>query len=167
MQTFLPFPDYAASASCLDYRRLGKQRVEAWQILETLATGLGGWAKHPAIGLWRGHAHDLSIYGEVVCREWIRRGYEDNMLDRFLDFHAEDTGPPYWMGWDPFHRAHRSNLLRKDPEFYGKYDWRVPDNLDYIWPDTDTNKETPDGQEAKEGGARTPRFNRRVRGRAR
>ncbi|HSR28205.1 MAG TPA: cytoplasmic protein, partial [Actinomycetes bacterium] len=27
MQTFLPFPDFAASARSLDQRRLGKQRV--------------------------------------------------------------------------------------------------------------------------------------------
>jgi len=33
MQTFLPFPDFAESAKCLDNRRLGKQRVEAKQIL--------------------------------------------------------------------------------------------------------------------------------------
>ena len=34
MQTFLPYPDFVKSAQCLDYRRLGKQRVEAKQILE-------------------------------------------------------------------------------------------------------------------------------------
>jgi len=32
MNTFLPYPDFVKSAQCLDYRRLGKQRVEAWQI---------------------------------------------------------------------------------------------------------------------------------------
>ena len=32
------------------------------------------------------------------------------------------------------HASHRSNLLRKDPEFYGKYGWTEPDNLEYIWP---------------------------------
>ena len=33
MQTFLPYPDFARSARCLDNRRLGKQRVESYQIL--------------------------------------------------------------------------------------------------------------------------------------
>jgi len=32
MQTFLPYADFKESAQCLDYRRLGKQRVEAKQI---------------------------------------------------------------------------------------------------------------------------------------
>ena len=39
MQTFLPYSDFIKSAKCLDYRRLGKQRVEAWQIYNTLKKG--------------------------------------------------------------------------------------------------------------------------------
>lgn len=34
MNTFLPYPSFDESAKCLDYKRLGKQRVEAKQILE-------------------------------------------------------------------------------------------------------------------------------------
>lgn len=34
MQTFLPYANFEASAKVLDYKRLGKQRVEAKQILE-------------------------------------------------------------------------------------------------------------------------------------
>jgi len=33
MQTFLPYPDLRDSVACLDNKRLGKQRVEAMQIL--------------------------------------------------------------------------------------------------------------------------------------
>ena len=36
MQTFLPFPDFVASARSLDRLRLGKQRVETLQILNAL-----------------------------------------------------------------------------------------------------------------------------------
>ena len=36
MQTFLPYPNFADSLDCLDYRRLGKQRVEAFQIINAL-----------------------------------------------------------------------------------------------------------------------------------
>jgi len=28
VQTFLPYPDFKKSAECLDFRRLGKQRVD-------------------------------------------------------------------------------------------------------------------------------------------
>jgi len=36
VQTFLPYPDFKQSAACLDYRRLGKQRVEGVQILKAI-----------------------------------------------------------------------------------------------------------------------------------
>src|SRR4030042_2517495 len=36
MQTFLPYPDFKKSLQALDYRRLGKQRVEAYQIIRIL-----------------------------------------------------------------------------------------------------------------------------------
>lgn len=39
MQTFLPYADFTLSAQCLDDKRLGKQRVECLQTLQTLAKG--------------------------------------------------------------------------------------------------------------------------------
>lgn len=36
MQTFLPYPDFSASARVLDDKRLGKQRVECLQILNAM-----------------------------------------------------------------------------------------------------------------------------------
>ena len=41
---------------------------------------------------------------------------------------------PEWMGDEGFHASHRSNLLKKDPEFYGKYGWTEATDLDYLWP---------------------------------
>jgi hypothetical protein len=32
------------------------------------------------------------------------------------------------------HDSHRSNLLRKDPQWYGQFGWTVPDDLPYVWP---------------------------------
>ena len=49
MQTFLPYPDFVASARCLDRRRLGKQRVEVLQLLRALLVPGSGWANHPAV----------------------------------------------------------------------------------------------------------------------
>jgi len=39
MQTFLPFSNFGMTAEVLDHRRLGKQRVEALQILRALRQG--------------------------------------------------------------------------------------------------------------------------------
>ena len=50
MQTFLPYPDFIASARVLDSKRLGKQRVEALQVLRGLIRPGYGWRlrKDPA-----------------------------------------------------------------------------------------------------------------------
>ena len=48
MQTFLPFKSFQKTAKCLDYRRLGKQRVETMQILKALSQENYGWKNHPA-----------------------------------------------------------------------------------------------------------------------
>ncbi|GAA3827626.1 pyrimidine dimer DNA glycosylase/endonuclease V [Nocardioides panacisoli] len=45
MQTFLPYADFARSARSLDPKRLGKQRVEALQVVRALTTAGYGWAK--------------------------------------------------------------------------------------------------------------------------
>lgn len=156
MQTFLPYKNFRKSAECLDYRRLGKQRVEAWQILNTnimykAANQLNyklGWVNHPAVKMWRGHELILCYYGATMCKEWIKRGYKDNLIDKFKKFYDDNyklykfeyfQGKllpiiPKWLGHEIFHASHRSNLLRKDPVWYGKYGWIEPDTFKYYWP---------------------------------
>ncbi|HXK33391.1 MAG TPA: pyrimidine dimer DNA glycosylase/endonuclease V, partial [Dehalococcoidia bacterium] len=47
MRTPLPYPDLVVSARCLDDRRLGKQRVEAMQVLNALRNPANRWRRHP------------------------------------------------------------------------------------------------------------------------
>lgn len=136
MQTFLPYDDFAASAVALDYRRLGKQRVESLQIYQTLTVG-GGWKNHPAIKMWQGHEWWLLSYAVEMCCEWRRRGYRDNLLPRFLD--AIDPieivpQPPPWLGLEELHSSHRANLIRKDPKHYGAFGWTEQPADGYWWP---------------------------------
>jgi hypothetical protein len=135
MQTFLPYPDFAKSAKVLDYRRLGKQRVEVLQLLKALRTG-GSWSNHPAAKMWRGYENALVSYGLDCCVEWIERGYKDTCMGKiesYWDGMANQDQPP-WLGNSDFHAAHRSNLLRKDPVYYSQEGWTDPDDLPYIWP---------------------------------
>lgn len=132
MQTFLPYPDFVASAKVLDYRRLGKQRVETYQILRALTGESAGWRNHPATKMWRGYEEALSVYGRAMCQEWIDRGYADTMIERFKHYDEYDLPP--WMGNEAFHRSHQSNLIRKDPAFYSEKFAGVPDDLEYVWP---------------------------------
>lgn len=131
MNTFLPYPDFVRSAHCLDNKRLGKQRVEVLQLLK------GSFANHPASKMWRGYTLALANYGLAICREWQERGYKDTCYQKisaYLTFPEEGILLPPWFGQPNFHAAHRSNLLRKDPVFYGQYGWSEPPNLPYVWP---------------------------------
>lgn len=127
MQTFLPHPDFNASAKCLDRQRLGKQRMEVVQLLE------GKWPHHPASKMWRGYKAALAAYGRAICEEWILRGYWDTCLLRIKQYEAIIVMPS-WIGNVMFHDSHKSNLLRKDSVYYGQFNWNVPTFLPYVWP---------------------------------
>lgn len=131
MQTFLPVPNFAASAALLDYRRLGKQRVEVKQLLNALKGTRKGWANHPAAIMWRGYESALMAYGNACIFEWTSRGYRNTMPYWQVPIVYE---VPWWLGDERFHRSHQSNLLRKDPEWYGRYFPGVPHDLPYVWP---------------------------------
>ena len=133
MQTFLPYADLKESVQVLDYRRLGKQRVETFQVLNILLdrTPTKGWRNHPVTVMWTGYEPALQLYQNYTIQEWISRGYKNTML--FEDFNLEEVVMPPWFGLDIFHRSHRSNLLRKDYEYYSEY-FDEPSNLAYYWP---------------------------------
>jgi len=132
MQTFLPYSCFFKTAECLDYRRLGKQRVEAYQILKVLNNETISWQNHPAVKMWTGYQSCLALYGVIICREWIKRGYNDNLLNKIIPYYNRNIVYPKWLGNEQFHKSHQSNLLRKNPEYYSKF-FAVPDDLPYIW----------------------------------
>jgi hypothetical protein len=134
MQTFLPYPSFAESAACLDSKRLGKQRVEAlqiWNIVSGKRT-TGGWINHPAVSMWRGHPDALALYTNIMITEWIKRGY-NNTMELVKPIQLPEFTLPSWLGNADLHASHRSNLLRKDSEFYSQYNWSEPNDLPYVW----------------------------------
>ncbi|WP_395576464.1 MSMEG_6728 family protein [Streptomyces sp. BK79] len=152
MQTFLPHPDFRESALALDRRRLGKQRVEALQVLRGLTVPGYGWRRHPAVRMWTGYEEALVRYGLEVCRVWREQGHQDSCAASLVAGlaasrpHAPvrdqpelaDAGElPPWLGDAAFHRSHRSALVRKEPEVYAELFPGVPDDLPYVWPASD------------------------------
>jgi len=134
MQTFLPYPSFAQSAQCLDRQRLGKQRVEALQLLKALNGETKGWVNHPCVKMWKGYEECLILYGLVICQEWGNRGYKDTCLAKILAYRKDGSFTwPSWLGHKAFHDSHKSNLLRKDPVHYSQFGWDVPNNLPYVW----------------------------------
>jgi hypothetical protein len=143
MQTFLPFPDFQQSAAVLDRERLGKQRVEALQILRALVIPEYGWQSHPAIRMWMGYVPALTMYGLAVVDEWTARGGEDTTRAKIMEFAPQAAHPDYaakipmppWLGEPDFHLSHRSRLIAKDPRFYAKVFPGTDPDLEYVWPE--------------------------------
>lgn len=133
MQTFLPYESMIDSIKCLDWRRLGKQRVEARQILNVLNPDhpKRGWINHPAVKMWRGYEECLKLYMNLCIDEWISRGYKNTMLKEKIS--VDDLEYPSWWGGD-IHKSHRANLLRKDSEWYGQFGWTEDSTMPYYWP---------------------------------
>ncbi|MGW0858649.1 MSMEG_6728 family protein [Streptomyces sp. NPDC002690] len=167
MQTFLPYPDFRRSARALDDRRLGKQRVEAIQVLRGLTVPGYGWRRHPAVRMWAGYEEALVRYGLDVCGVWTETGRADTCaatlsadlaafrgrgraLVRSQEDLAESGELPPWLGDGAFHLSHRSALVRKDPEHYRPLFPKAPEDLPYVWPRSDRDPEG--GEESAVGG---------------
>lgn len=143
MQTFLPYPDFTASALVLDPRRLGKQRVEALQVLRGLIVPGYGWRHHPAVKMWAGCQEALVRYGLEMCAAWTARGHADTVAVTLREqYGPARTQPelarigalPVWLGREDVHRSHRSALVRKDPGFYGPLFPDADPDEPYVWP---------------------------------
>lgn len=151
MQTFLPYASFVQSALVLDRQRLGKQRVEAQQLIAAIEqrpshlrrlnrrrekegkkpVTFFGWVNHPAAVMWRGYLPALILYRNVMIKEWLRRGYK-NTLPTFAP--SKEIILPPWVGDDRLHSSHRANLLRKFPEHYGRLGWNEDPSDPYFWP---------------------------------
>lgn len=129
----MPYANMEKTFRVLDSRRLGKQRVEAFQILNIILnrTKSSGWRNHPAVRMWRRHANALKLYLNLAIREWIARGYRNKM--EFERIRGRIILPK-WIGRKRFHSAHKGNLLRKDSNYYSKFGWKESPELPYIWP---------------------------------
>lgn len=141
MQTFLPYPSFARSVRVLDRARMGKQRVEALQVLRAITVPDYGWRHHPAAKMWRGYVPALTKYALASADAWIELGHPDTVRPQVLAFAPEvesldqdELDLPPWLGEAAFHRSHQSNLVRKDPDFYAALFPGVPDDLPYVWP---------------------------------
>lgn len=142
MQTFLPYPDFDETARCLDNSRLGNQCYR-----EVLTLLNGGWTNHPASKMWTDYKYWLALYGLALAKEMGNRKksnglpkWRPEVVVRWTNYYSDrikelpKVDKPIWLGSEDFHNSHKSNLLRKDYNYYSQFNWTVPDNLPYIWP---------------------------------
>ena len=160
---FIIVPDIYMTAKMLDQKRLCKQRVEAKQIIEILEeydrTGqlTKSWSSNPATKSWLGYTNHLKVYFNIICREWIQRGFNQTMPLYVIDETPYNIVPssfdgrsisfdrskinqfsfPIWVSFYPFYMSHQASLCRKDPKFYK---FLLKDELNpflnhgYLWP---------------------------------
>lgn len=138
--TFITSSNLKKCAKNLDQKRLGKQRVEAKIILDTILNqnnnNTKGWKNHPSTKMWMDYPDALKVYYNTMVKEWINRGYENNM--KLYDVDPDVVEWPWWFFWRPLHLSHRASLIRKNPEYYEqifKLNKKEEDylKLGYIW----------------------------------
>ena len=139
MQIFLPYPSFKHSLQVLDNKRLGKQRVETYQIISAITrrpkldgTPYKGWLNHPCTIMWKDNLNALKEYLNLSISEWVNRGFKNTMEFEEIDGPIEY---PVFIGFDRFHSSHRANLLKKEPEFYTRYGWTEDPTDPYVWMD--------------------------------
>lgn len=138
---FIPYNDPIKIAQVLDYKRLGKQRVEARQILSIILgeAKWSAWRSHPAVLMWKPYAAALKYYYNIMVMEWIRRGYVNHMEI----FNDADENMPWFMNCEPILISHRATLLRKNHSHYIQYFTAPKLYMKYrvIWPTHLTEKQ--------------------------
>lgn len=96
------------------------------------------WYNHPAVVMWRGYEQLLRIYIEECIIANCKRGYDCAYASEFVDnlpSTAKQGGAePPWLGMDKFHDSHKSNLLRKDYDYYSRLGWTNDLTVEYWWP---------------------------------
>lgn len=121
------------AAHMLDSKRLNKQILEGYQILNVLSgtSPTGGWRNHPAVKMWRGHEMTLFQYVKVMIHEAKKRGIktdknEQNILGLFSKVgDSWGTEAPSWL-YDKTKimriiTTHKANLFNKDPMYYASF----------------------------------------------
>lgn len=145
MQTYLPFPDFERSAAILDRKRLGQQRVEAWQILQAMDMRSDSpMVDHPAVKMWTGYPLALISYLRFIIARWTEMGYHPGNHDTleemfwhgdFVEVFPGGSSLPPWIGDEKLHLSHQSTLKREDPEHYEHlFVPDIPLDLPIQWP---------------------------------
>jgi hypothetical protein len=133
MQTFIPYSDVNEIARNLDSKRLNKQILECYQILNVLSgkSPTGGWRNHPAVLMWKGYERGLWHYTQAMIVEARARGIRTENNEANLNNLKNqcweqwgDKAPSFWTDNDKLMRVittHKVSLFNKDPLYYIKY----------------------------------------------
>jgi hypothetical protein len=155
MQTFLPFPAKRNSLDALDSKRLNKQILECYQILNILTgnSKSNAWRNHPAVLMWEGAEAELYRYAMTAVVLADMRGIKTDKNKANLESLSRDRKSLMWGDETPrwainpttikrVNATHKANLYRKDPVYYAEFASSVNDpnnkpcceRCQYYWP---------------------------------
>jgi hypothetical protein len=119
------------------------------------------WRNHPATRMWRDHRwallcyaysivrglerhhietgqhrFNLSVFGKELSQEELQQqdARQNSWADAMPDVYVRRESFPWWLGHYQLHASHRSALLAKSPNYYGKFGWDEPPVENYYWP---------------------------------
>jgi hypothetical protein len=137
INTFIPFANIKKCAKVLDQKRLLKQRIEAYQIINIIQKRKNGekcgFMNHPAVIMWENNVNALKLYCNEMIKESINRGFNNTM--KLYDI-KDKIVYPWWWGYSHIHYSHQASLLRKNPDYYIKYFYDLLDEYryeGYVW----------------------------------
>jgi hypothetical protein len=155
MQTFLPYPSKRESLDALDNKRLNKQILECYQILNILTgnSKSNAWRNHPAVLMWEGAEAELYRYAMTAVVLADMRGIKTDKNKENLEKLSRSRSSLSWGDDTPLwainpttikrvNATHKANLYRKDPIFYAEFAPSVTDKNNrpccdrclYYWP---------------------------------
>lgn len=155
MQTFLPYATKRESLDALDNKRLNKQILECYQILNILTgnSKSGAWRNHPAVLMWEGAESELYRYAMTAVVLADMRGIKTDKNKENLHNLSRSRASLMWEDNTPLwainsatikrvNATHKANLYRKDPIFYAEFALSVKDPNNrpccdkclYYWP---------------------------------
>ncbi len=129
LQTYLPYPSFVESAKCLDNKTLDKQRIDIQSILNSLSTN-DKYSSSQICKMWKGYEYALKYYYNCVVLEYEHRGFENKLSPRYYleVFFVHPTRPqwkfPPCIGAESFHLSQKKILLKNNPKWYSKFNWR-------------------------------------------
>ena len=155
MQTFLPYAAKRDSLDALDNKRLNKQILESYQILNIL-TGMSksnAWRNHPAVLMWKGAEAELYRYAMTAVCLADARGIKVDKNKQNIQKLSRSRKSLIWEDDTPkwainpttiklVTTTHQANLYKKDPIYYekfadsvnSKYNKPCCEGCQYYWP---------------------------------
>jgi hypothetical protein len=141
MQTFLPYATKRESLDSLDNKRLNKQILETYQILNILTgnSKSNAWRNHPAVLMWEGAESELYRYGMTAIVLADMRGIKVDKNLANMQSLSKSRKSLNWQDNEPLwsktpsilkrvNATHKANLYRKDPVYYAEFYSAVNDN---------------------------------------